>query len=275
MCPSGLTWSTVCTITHRRMVKLSKSTKSLRICWGPVFCNISEVGTRVFPGTSSRTIIIIKRAWRWPHLRFYRDDDVVPHIIGLRLGRKWYLNLTSSQRLKRSFIISMITWKPWSHAKRLMQTRGIDPWSLKWEIMYTWGSHQWRAWRDLGWKGSWCLATSDHSPSLRNVELWLTSLTYHHPWVHDIFHVLQMKKCLKKCLKWHRSRLTCHTQSTQSKSWIRRIVSQGVKQSSSSRYNGATTLKKKQLGKVRTFFVLTTWTSCCYSEECATVRCSC
>jgi hypothetical protein len=58
------------------------------------------------------------------------------------------------------------------------------------------------------------------------------------------------------CLKWHCSRLTCCTLSTQSRSWIRRIVSQGIRQSSSSRYNGATTLKKKQLGKVRIFSVL-------------------
>jgi hypothetical protein len=51
--------------------------------------------------------------------------------------------------------------------------------------------------------------------------------------VHNIFHVSQMKKCS-----------------------IRRIVLRGIKQSSSSRYNGATTLKNKQHGKARTFFIL-------------------
>jgi hypothetical protein len=45
------------------------------------------------------------------------------------------------------------------------------------------------------------------------------------------------------------------------------IVSRGVKQSSSSRCNGATTLKKKQHGKARTFFILAIWTSYCHSEE--------
>jgi hypothetical protein len=44
-------------------------------------------------------------------------------------------------------------------------------------------------------------------------------------------------------------------------------MSRGVKQSSSSRYNGATTLKKKQLRKARTFFVLAIWTLYCHSEE--------
>jgi hypothetical protein len=39
------------------------------------------------------------------------------------------------------------------------------------------------------------------------------------------------------------------------------------KQSSSSMYNGATTLKKKQVRKVRTFFALAIRTSCCHSEE--------
>jgi hypothetical protein len=44
-------------------------------------------------------------------------------------------------------------------------------------------------------------------------------------------------------------------------------VSQGIKQSSSSRYNGATTLKKKQPEKARTFFVLAIRTSYCHSEK--------
>jgi hypothetical protein len=43
-------------------------------------------------------------------------------------------------------------------------------------------------------------------------------------------------------------------------------MSQGVKPSSSSRSNGPTTLRKKQLGKVKTFFVLTIQTSCCHRE---------
>jgi hypothetical protein len=98
--------------------------------------------------------------------------------------------------------------------------------------------------------------------------------------VHNIFHLSQLKKCLmvpKDVVLPEVTplELTCHTPSTQSKSWIKRIMSQGVKQSSSSRYNGATTLKKKQLGKVRTFSVLAIRTSCCHSEECAIVLYSC
>jgi hypothetical protein len=44
-------------------------------------------------------------------------------------------------------------------------------------------------------------------------------------------------------------------------------MSRGVKELSSSRYNGATTLKKKQLGKVRIFFISTIRTSYYHSEE--------
>jgi hypothetical protein len=44
-------------------------------------------------------------------------------------------------------------------------------------------------------------------------------------------------------------------------------VSRGVKQSSSPRYNGVTTLKKKQYGKARTFFIIAFRTSGCHSEE--------
>jgi hypothetical protein len=90
--------------------------------------------------------------------------------------------------------------------------------------------------------------------------------------VHDIFHVSILKKCLKAptmscCLKWHRSRLTCHTLSTQSKYWIGRIMSRGIKTSSSSRSNRATTPKKKQHGKAKTFFIPTIWILCYHSER--------
>jgi hypothetical protein len=79
--------------------------------------------------------------------------------------------------------------------------------------------------------------------------------------IHDIFHVSQLKKCLKAPVdivlpEEIMLEDDLSTPSTQSRSWIRRIVSRGVKQSSSSRYNRATTLKRKQLGKVRIFFVL-------------------
>jgi hypothetical protein len=78
--------------------------------------------------------------------------------------------------------------------------------------------------------------------------------------VHNIFHVSQLKKCLKAPVDVMLLEVTrleaCHTLSIQSRFWIRRIASQGVRESCSSRYNGATTLKKKQLEKVKIFSVL-------------------
>jgi hypothetical protein len=75
--------------------------------------------------------------------------------------------------------------------------------------------------------------------------------------VHNIFHVSQLKKCLKAPVDIVLPEVTP----------LRRIVSRGIKQSSSSRCNGAITLKKKQLGKARTSSVLATQTSSCQSEE--------
>jgi hypothetical protein len=90
--------------------------------------------------------------------------------------------------------------------------------------------------------------------------------------VHDIFYVSQLKMCLKApvdvmLLKVTPLEADLSYPSTRSRSWIRRIVCRGVKKSSSSRYNGAKTLKKKQLGKARTPSVLAIQTSSCHSEE--------
>jgi precorrin-6B methylase 1 len=38
-----------------------------------VFWNIKEVGIRIYPGLSSLTIIVIRRAWRWHHLKCYMN----------------------------------------------------------------------------------------------------------------------------------------------------------------------------------------------------------
>jgi hypothetical protein len=75
--------------------------------------------------------------------------------------------------------------------------------------------------------------------------------------VHEVFHVSQLKKCLKALMDVVLPKVTpleadLLYPSTQSRSWIKRIVSQGVRQSSSSR----TTLKKQQHGKARIFSVL-------------------
>jgi hypothetical protein len=90
--------------------------------------------------------------------------------------------------------------------------------------------------------------------------------------VHNIFHVSQLNKCLKspvdivlpkvKPLKADLSYPDHPIKVLDQKDHVMRH-----KKSSSSRYNGATTLKKKQLGKARTFFVLAIQTSCCHSEE--------
>jgi hypothetical protein len=71
------------------MVKLSESTKSLNIYWEHVFWNIKEVGIRISHGLSSVTMIVIKRAWRWPRSKCYADVDVIRHSIGLNLKRRW------------------------------------------------------------------------------------------------------------------------------------------------------------------------------------------
>jgi hypothetical protein len=79
--------------------------------------------------------------------------------------------------------------------------------------------------------------------------------------VHDIFHVSQLKKCLKAPVDVVLPEMTpleadLSYPEHPIKSWIKRIVSQGVKQSSSSKFNGVTTQKKKQLRKARISSVL-------------------
>jgi hypothetical protein len=128
---SRLTWSIVWPITHRRMVKLSESTKSFTICREPVFYNIKEIGIRICHGLSSLTIIVIKKACRCHHSKCYMDVVAAHLSIGSSLERKRYSDLTLSKRLKRQFIVSKKTWKPWSHAKRPIQTRGVDHWTSK------------------------------------------------------------------------------------------------------------------------------------------------
>jgi hypothetical protein len=98
--------------------------------------------------------------------------------------------------------------------------------------------------------------------------------------VHNIFHVLQLKKGLKAPVDIVLPEVTpleadLSYPEHPTRFWIKRIVSRGVKRSSSSRYNGVITLKKKQLGRARTSSVLTIRTSCCHVRKCATVRCSC
>jgi hypothetical protein len=79
--------------------------------------------------------------------------------------------------------------------------------------------------------------------------------------VHDNFHVSQLKKCLKAPvdimlpevipLEADLSYLEHPIKVLDQKDCVRRH-----KRSSSSRYNGATTLRKKQCRKTRTFFIL-------------------
>jgi hypothetical protein len=137
-------------ITHRRTAKKNEWTKSLKTCWEHASWSILVDGTRIYHGLSSHATIATKRVWKWHPLRFSMDNDVIDCSIGLSQGRKWYLVLTSSMRQKQRFVAFKITWKSWSHAKRVMQKWGVNPWCSRWETTYNWGSRQWRAWRGLG-----------------------------------------------------------------------------------------------------------------------------
>jgi hypothetical protein len=78
------------------------------------------------------------------------DDDAALHSIGLSRERRLPLDQTLSKKPKQPFVISKITWKLQNHAKKLMQTRSINLWSSKMEIMCIWEFHPWKAWRGLG-----------------------------------------------------------------------------------------------------------------------------
>jgi hypothetical protein len=93
--------------------------------------------------------------------------------------------------------------------------------------------------------------------------------------VHNIFHMSQLKKCLKAPVDVMLLEVTSLEADLSYPEHPIKVVSRGVKQSSSSRYNGAITLKKKQLGKARTSSALAIRTLCCHKEECVTVRYSC
>jgi hypothetical protein len=109
--------------------------------------------------------------------------DAALHSIGLSWERRLSLDQTLSKKLKQPFVVSKVTWELQNHVKRHMQTRGFDLWSSKLEIMCIWEFHAWKAWSGLGWKENWRFATSDRSLYSRSVELWPTSLTYHHHWL--------------------------------------------------------------------------------------------
>jgi hypothetical protein len=57
------------------------------------------------------------------------------HSIGLSQERRLSLDQTLSKKLKQPFVVFKITLKLQNHVKTLMQTRGVDLWSLKLEIM--------------------------------------------------------------------------------------------------------------------------------------------
>jgi hypothetical protein len=57
--------------------------------WEPMFWNIRDVGTRIYPGSSSLTLIVIKIVWRWHPSKCYMGNNVVRRSIGPSLVRKW------------------------------------------------------------------------------------------------------------------------------------------------------------------------------------------
>jgi hypothetical protein len=90
--------------------------------------------------------------------------------------------------------------------------------------------------------------------------------------VHGIFHMSQLKKCLKAPVDVVLPEVTPLEPDMSYPEHPFKVLDQKdrvtrCKTIKSSRYNGATTLKKKQLGKVRTSSVLVIKTSSCHSEE--------
>jgi hypothetical protein len=61
------------------------------------------------PWVSSRITIVIKRACRWHHLRYYMDLDVTLHSIGLSRERRSSSDPTLLMRQKRWFVVYKIT----------------------------------------------------------------------------------------------------------------------------------------------------------------------
>jgi hypothetical protein len=113
----------------------------------------------------------------------------------------------------------------------------------------------------------------DPFPFLWGVELWHTSLTYHPRWqgfmTYSMCHnwnSVWRHLWMWYCLKWHHSRQTWPTPSIQSKSSIKRIMSQGARWWSSIRFNEVIIWKKKQHGRARTSSVRAIQTSCYHSE---------
>jgi hypothetical protein len=90
--------------------------------------------------------------------------------------------------------------------------------------------------------------------------------------VHDIFHVSQLKKCLKAHVDIVLPEVTPLKANLSYPEHPIKVLDQKdhvtrLKQSSSSRYIGATILKKKQHGKARTYSILAIQTLSCHSEE--------
>jgi hypothetical protein len=90
--------------------------------------------------------------------------------------------------------------------------------------------------------------------------------------VHDIFHVSQLKKCLKAPVDVMLPKVTPLEANLSYPEHPIKVLdlkdrARGIKHSSSSRYNGAITLKKTQHGKARTSSVVAIQTSSYHSED--------
>jgi hypothetical protein len=98
--------------------------------------------------------------------------------------------------------------------------------------------------------------------------------------IHDIFHVSQLKKCLKAPVDVVLPEVTqlkadlTHPENPIN-IFVRRIVSWGARPLSSSRYNGVTIQKKKLHGKARTSSILAIQSLCNHRGKHAIVHCSC
>jgi hypothetical protein len=65
------------------------------------------------------------------------DDNATHSSIGLSQERKLYLGQILLKRPTQRYVVSTKTQKPPSHAKRAMQTRGANLYSLRLETTYT------------------------------------------------------------------------------------------------------------------------------------------
>jgi hypothetical protein len=108
-----------------------------------VLCCIEEVEIRAYHTSNSPTTIVIKRVWRWRHLRWYKVIGAELYCFGMRLENRRHLDPTYCMKLRDKFIWWERTWGLCSQDRRDMPTIGEENWVLKLEAMCTSRCHLW------------------------------------------------------------------------------------------------------------------------------------